>query len=331
MTKIILDLCGGYWLTDDTTKMYITDSFSESKIMEKLRPNCHVIYSTDILQTLEQQKEKIMKFKSFIMNPPYSGDLHLKILKTLIEFINKDDFIGVSLQPDFRKDYMADMKNSAYNGIKEFLSPYACDMSEISREQALMYFKNIQINEGLIIGTWGKSACPVPLSIVNENVDILKKTLKYKSLKDVVRKYENDKYFVPITIMQPTWAKRKNNILETYGVLENGFTLDGKFYQDARFYNSNVKKDRDLFGVPFDTLEQAKNFAEYLELKAFCFCVSVSHTKSRYQLQFLPFPENGCKDFDTPWTNERFYKYFDITPDEQKIIEKTMSNPTNDD
>ena len=324
-------VCGGYWLTDNTTKMYITDSFGESEIMKKLRPNCQVIYSNDILQTLEKPKESTMKFKSFIMNPPYSGDLHLRILKKIIDFVKTDDFIGVSLQPDFRKDYMADMKNSAYNNIKDVLSPYACDISEMSREQALSYFKNIQINEGLIIGTWAKSECPVPLNIVNKNVDILKKTLKYKSLKDVVCKYTNNRYFVPITIMQPTWAKRKNNILETYGVLENGFTLDGKFYQDARFYNSNVKKDRDLFGVPFNTLEQAKNFAGYLELMAFCFCVNISHTKSRYQLQFLPFPEQGAEAFNTKWTNERFYDYFGISPDEQKIIEQTMNNVANND
>lgn len=329
--KFDIAVCGGYWLTDETTRMYVTDSFCEAEIMKLLRPNCQVIYSNDILQTLEKHKETIMKFKSFIMNPPYSGDMHLKILKQTIEFMKEDKFVGISLQPDFRKDYMADMKNSAYNGIKEFLSPYACDINEMSREQALSYFKNIQINEGLIIGLWAKNPTPVPLTVINKNVDILKKTLKYKSLKDVVRKYANDRYFVPITIMQPTWAKRKNNILETYGILENGLTMDGQFYQDVRFYNSNVKKDRDLFGVPFDTLEQAKNFAEYLDLLAFCFCVNVSHTKSRYQLQFLPFPEQGPSAFDTKWTNERFYDYFGISPEEQETINQTMKNITTND
>lgn len=324
-------ICGGYWLTDDTTRMYITDSFCEAEIMKKLRPNCQIIYSNDILQTLEKYRETIMKFKAFIMNPPYSGDMHLKILKRIIELMKENNFVGVSLQPDFRKDYMADLKNSAYNVMKEFLSPYACNISEISRELALSYFKNIQINEGLIIGLWERNANPIPLTIINRNVNILKKTLKYKTLKDVVRKYTDEKYFVPITIMQPTWAKRKNYILENYGILENGFTLDGRFYQDARFYNSNIKKDRDLFGVPFDTLEQAKNFADYLNLSAFCFCVNVSHTKSRYQLQFLPFPKEGVSAFNTKWTNERFYEYFGINSEEQEIIKQTMNGGASND
>ena len=30
-------------------------------------------------------------------------------------------------------------------------------------------------------------------------------------------------------------------------------------------------------------------------------------------------------DYTQPWTDERFYKFFNITPDEQKIIEETMA------
>ena len=29
-------------------------------------------------------------------------------------------------------------------------------------------------------------------------------------------------------------------------------------------------------------------------------------------------------DYSQPWTDERFYKFFEITPEEQKIIESTM-------
>ena len=30
-------------------------------------------------------------------------------------------------------------------------------------------------------------------------------------------------------------------------------------------------------------------------------------------------------DYSQPWTDERFYKFFNITPDEQKIIEETTA------
>ena len=29
-------------------------------------------------------------------------------------------------------------------------------------------------------------------------------------------------------------------------------------------------------------------------------------------------------DYSKPWTDERFYKFFNITPAEQKVIEETM-------
>ena len=46
--------------------------------------------------------------------------------------------------------------------------------------------------------------------------------------------------------------------------------------------------------------------------------------------EFLPWmgdsinPRTGKKGYESEWTNDDFVRYFNITPEEQKVIEETM-------
>lgn len=331
-------VCGGYWLTDDTTKMYITDSFSEAEIMKKLRPNCNVIYSNDILQTLEKYRETIMKFKAFIMNPPY-GNLHLPILKKMVETIVDNGGYGVSLQPvRWLQDPLWKYKpHSDANTYRPFLENRIKSIHIISNKDASVLFA-------------GAADITMNLGIFDLERNT---TFKYDSLSkeffcvpDFSGTYDNIKWgkydgtqqnYVPIKSIfsgrgegNSVGMPELNRMLlyKTHygyfrdgksvgGLCREGLSLEEAFKENKRATQGNIY-NWDI--AIFDTGEEAKNFFDYLHLDAFKFFVLVTSTDQNPQTKYLPF----AKDYTTPWTNERFYKYFNISKEDQKKIIKTM-------
>ena len=327
-------VCGGYWLTDNTTKMYITDSFSEAKIMEKLRPNCHVIYSNDILQTFEQQKENIMKFKAFIMNPPY-GNLHLPILKEMIEMIVENGGHGVSLQPvRWLQDPLVKYKKSTDFGR----------YNELLRHN----LSDIQIYSSIEVGKLFDAVFTMDLGIYelnknsNYNLDTLYKDILLEKIIDTIlstdkqhttihAKMEKDKRMgirVRVCDIQDNGrggnGGRKSHIgLYRTQKIENGL-VDGKDWTDCVQKNQCSRQVGAPipYSIEFNSSNEADNFIQSTKTLFWQYLMLKMHRDINVPNQWLPF----MNDYSEPWTDERFYAYFDITPDEQKIIEQTVKD-----
>ena len=77
-----------------------------------------------------------MRFDKIIMNPPYNGNLHLKILQEAIK--HSDDVVNLS--PNFYEDY------KKLDGV-----PVASDIDVIPREEASSLFSAIQLPFNLAI------------------------------------------------------------------------------------------------------------------------------------------------------------------------------------
>ena len=327
-------VCGGYWLTDNTTKMYITDSFSEAKIMEKLRPNCHVIYSNDILQTFEQQKENIMKFKAFIMNPPY-GNLHLPILKEMIEMVVENGGHGVSLQPvRWLQDPLVKYKKSTDFGR----------YNELLRHN----LSDIQIYSSIEVGKLFDAVFTMDLGIYelnensNYNLDTLYKDILLEKIIDTIlstdkqhttihAKMEKDKRMgirVRVCDIQDNGrggnGGRKSHIgLYRTQKIENGL-VDGKDWTDCVQKNQCSRQVGAPipYSIEFNSSNEADNFIQSTKTLFWQYLMLKMHRDINVPNQWLPF----MNDYSEPWTDERFYAYFDITPDEQKIIEQTVKD-----
>ena len=72
----------------------------------------------------------------------------------------------------------------------------------------------------------------------------------------------------------------------------------------------------------FDTEEEAINFRKYMMLKLPRYMMRVTYSSmhiARSNFIFVP-----CMDFTKEWTDKELYDYFELTHDEQDIIEKTM-------
>ena len=313
-------VCGGYWLTDDTTKMYITDSFSESKIMEKLRPNnCQIIYSNDILQTLEQQKEKIMKFKAFIMNPPY-GNLHLPILKEMIEMIVENGGHGVSLQPvRWLQDPLWKYKsNTDAKKYKEFFENKIDNIDIIKADVASKLFGSATFSMDLgvfIVCKDGK--CNYESFSYNAIVEKVLNKMPSNVESHVHQDYKK-KFSVPTLPLYGHGIKGTGWVKKI--IIENGMYNGTDYLVQKKGNFKDTEKVANV--VSFDTKQEAQNYIDASRTNFMTYLFITLQKDIHTPLKFYPF----MNDYSEPWTDERFYAYFDITPNEQKLIEKTVKN-----
>lgn len=279
-------ICGGYWLTDDTTKMYITDSFSEAEVMKVLRPKCHVLFSNNILEDLDKNKDTIMKFKSFIMNPPY-GNLHLLILRKMVDMIVKPGGYGISLQP------------SDWTNLNEFNSTTwqevgqnICSINVIDEKEKNKAFGDTTIRSNIAIFTFDKTG-GCELSFSNEEWALMRKLRSKVSLRSIYPKTEGE-YNVPLC--------------------GDCGHAKGWHMTICEMISGNPSAR-----IRFKTQTELDNFVDSLNLSGYQYIVKLDGGAIPAHLPWLG-------DYTQPWTNERFYEYFELTPEEQQIIKDSVGD-----
>ena len=266
-----------------------------------------------------------MKFDCIIMNPPYDGQLHLKIFEEASKHLSKDG-VCVSLSPTpwlakfnvnrpmakYRKVFNGKIKNIKV--IDHATANAMFDTGNAIEELGIYVVKN-------------DDSAPIDL-------------MKYGFNNDAEKSLYNK-----INMMNP-----KAGVI-TY----NKAALDIRYgrvsaktaYCNKGCTNINIRK---LFDVPIYTWHGGKTckeavlmlkskkkvsmvlyFNSQVEHDNFINSLDTTFMNWYYQMFVVP---GDCKiinymfrmsDYSQPWTDERFYKFFDITPEEQKIIEETMA------
>ena len=107
---------------------------------------------------------------------------------------------------------------------------------------------------------------------------------------------------------------------------------DGKDWTKCK-NNGGYEKEEGIpipFSIKFETEVEAQHFYDSWKT-TFCKWLSKRYLfNQNIQLKFLPWlgddinPRTGLKGYKGEWTDEDFYKYFNIIPEEQKVIEETM-------
>ena len=258
-----------------------------------------------------------MKFDVAIMNPPYDGNLHLKILEKVIPIADK----VVNISPiRWLQDPLAKYKPKKDN-LPEKYKNILSALESLTIIPASDANKLFNINWGdLGIYVIDKN-CKKPYQIIEHpGVKIVDKIQFNKScsLRDVMRN-EKGIYFCPIT-----HAMRAVNCAHGYTILftDNGPYAKSGWTKDAgnnyHFINLNSKNEVD-------------NFKKYVTTKSVRFiCKLVALGGMGGQNNLIPY----MPDYTQPWTDKRFCEYFGITgyidddhaePDsEWEIILKTM-------
>lgn len=265
-----------------------------------------------------------MKFDCIIMNPPYLRGLHLKILAEAITHL-KDDGTCVNLSPvRWLQDPLAVYKTgSDYKKFECPISKHIKSLELFDAKTAQQLFNSAQYeNLGIYVcdltggydySKMTKFACQVKQKVF-DNVILPTYLGKMKSLSDI-RTPEGKPDFSRNYVILPM-GHGHVGILDYYDLISPNKEVARRTTVKHNGYGGTG-----LGTANFDTDTEAENFRLSLETLFVKFCVSLVKTNIRNPYWAIPLMD----DYTQPWTDARFYKFFNITPEEQKVIEETMT------
>ena len=261
------------------------------------------------------------RFDIVLMNPPYSGSLHLKFLEKCIEISDK----VISVQPCrwLQETVSKNKKNSQYNKYKQSISKHIKDFEIIDFDTVLKLF-NVQSTELAIY--YCDTEGGYNYDKISSN-NIVEKVLDYieNNLCDIENN-KKDGYRVRISKISGM-AKIKKNV-----VLKDIVFKDGK-YNDKWWYNyyqkngSSKQTEEITASIKFNTEKEGYNFinsfktdfVKYIESHLIT-DVSVNEHKILW-MGNAKHPRTGNIGYIDEWTNKDFYEFFNLTNDEIKEIE----------
>jgi len=272
-------------------------------------------------------KEMKMKFDCIIMNPPYKRGLHIKILAEAIKHLT-DDGTCVNLSPVL---WIEDCH--AHKKLKSNL--YKFNDSICSHIEKLDVVSKDNANKSFGIGLFadlGIYVCKKDKLKTFNAVDFWKKNFSEHEVKmferiyahcchlsDKIESSKRDGIRVPIAFIAGNRGTLP--VYKDLAYVING-KKDGKDWTKCK-NNGGYEKEEGMplpCSIKFGTEAEAQNFYDSWKT-TFCRWLCRRFLFDQHiVLSFLPF----MQDYSQPWTDERFYKYFNITPEEQKVIENTM-------
>ena len=258
-------------------------------------------------------------FDHIIMNPPYSGNLHLKILSHLIS-LNSDAEV-VNLSPiRWLQDPLAEYKRGSdwkkFEDIREKIE----SLDVVPMKDAFdMFGALINTDLGIYhITSKGGFDCKKIISSNTHIVDACKKC----GFPDLVRYDENDeRAFVTIRLITNLHRTTAYDIVShNNGIFIKGKTADGKAWRDVLYKTKTCNDDRVPLGIYFDTKEEAENFIKWSDTKTIRYFVKQLVVDQHIYTKFLPF----MPTYTHPWTDEMLYDYFNLTEEEIKEVEANV-------
>ncbi len=248
-------------------------------------------------------EELSMNFDHIIMNPPYSGNLHLKILREAMK--HSDDIVNLS-PIRWLQDPLADRKeNTDYKRFAD-IREHIDDLYVISQAEAFACFGVYANQLGIYHIKPNAKGYVLDKSFVNK---ILSKTEKF--YKDYMN-HKKTPFWVPVSKYHFT-----SNGCETYEPFTLSFSKNGTYAKSG--WTKALHDKWEMFY--FDSEEEKKNFEDFLELKSYKFILGRTQVGSRLSIYTMPM----MPDYTHHWTDSDLYAYFGLTADEIDTIEKEMT------
>lgn len=233
-----------------------------------------------------------------IMNPPYNGNLHLKILQEAMK--HSDDVVNIS-PIRWLQDPLAEYKkNSDWEKFAD-IRKHIESLEVVSAAEADKVFG---IN----------FRCDLGIYHITENGGWKDDINKRKSFVDKILQKAADKSIMDIAT-EEGWRGEYKGIFGVinshYGDIEHFIKNDYKLFCEGRYTNTN----KVLF---FDTEQERQAMFSYLSSKLMNAFAKEVRVNQRVPWQFVPV----LPDYTHSWTDEKLYEYFKLTPEEIKEIEK---------
>ena len=257
-----------------------------------------------------------MKFDCIIMNPPYQRNLHLKILAEAITHLKDDESKCVCLHPSKwirRFDYW---KTKAIIPVKS-----ASFLSDIESRNIF----DAGIGSQLMITIATKDG-----SLDYKKYSRFIPWVKEKIIDKAKWLFNNPN--CPGRTTNPNVAFILNlPIVHGHIGCKDMLEITSKDYNVA-LKSAFGKRPQDINSFTFNSEEERKNFYDSFFTFFYKFLIITCRDGQTagscyYAIPWLGEdinPRTGKKGYTSEWTNEDLYKFFNITPEEQKVIEDTM-------
>lgn len=264
---------------------------------------------------------------SFIIgNPPYDGNLHLSILKYIIEnFINSSQILWLS-PSRWIQDPLADYKNVSDYQRYDKIYRYITSLDIIRARDAKSLF-NARIGTELGIYNVTKSGGYDRKEILGT---LLPRVVDYmQTHKPIFEENKKDGWRVRfvLIISHGDFNDNSASTLNDFGKLY--YFYDGK--KDNKpwweFYSTNqFSKHTDVISnsIKFNSETEAKNFLDSLQTN---FGRYITHMVLN-DIHVRPEQVLYMEDYTQPWTDERFFDFFNVNEKEKSLIMQTIRDNT---
>ena len=251
-----------------------------------------------------------MNFDHIIMNPPYNGSLHLKILKEAMQHSKEI----VNLSP----------ANQMFSGVRLIK-----DHSEIKKNPELVqHIQDVDLIKPEEASAMFGASFAGPLMLIH--YDLTKEGKDYKEFNIIpnnfrsifdktVRAVYEGKYTSLWSIIKEGDCPKDKFSLTCPEVHGNQGQSDWAEITSKNYEKALASKQRWGWHLEFDTEEERKNCWECWHLKSHMFIHSLIKADNFNMYQWLP-----ALDYAHPWTDEMLYEYFGLTEDEVKEIEQDI-------
>ena len=256
------------------------------------------IKSNADIKKIERNNFFNMIFDKIIMNPPFSKNLHLKILEKTIDHLTADGELSCLHPYVWENQMIFDGKLSipitSYEIInaKEFRNIF-----NLRREVdgSITFIKNSKTTT----------------KINSLYITLMTKILKYKNFQSVVK-----------------FSTKEPQTKFTIRVMFGGSPEYGSTCLSTAKFETACQQTlcTNIRFINFNSINEQKNFFNMFNKSIFLKFITYKLAKRN----LLPWmgdcinPRTGLKGYESEWTDEDFYKYFGITEEEQQLIKETM-------
>ena len=284
------------------------------------------------------------KYDLMIGNPPYDRSLHLKIIEAAIKHLTDDGKACYIHPARWIEDPIWKMKrNNDHKKYEKSIVNHIEDAFIIKNKISNDLFK-ISFTSDLMITKINKNIHYFNIeNIYNENILNIIEKINNKiisnnlSIDKYIEYNKIDGYRVKLDIINPI-STRGNSISRRISpvcivnhkrncVFNNGYDKNNKYWTENITKNKYSKKIGDNLpqSIKFKFEKNADNFVNSVRTnfyKNWIYLIKVDMHTPLFALPYIIDDEHG--EYDKPWTNEDYCKYFDLTEEESKFMSREV-------